>query len=504
MNRTLRITTRVPLRYGVTLSVFILLFTAWGYGQDDSTCVGYPNIGQLKVNPIAVGGSPGNPRYVSLLQYTPKTYNAADFAKLYPVMIYFPGLGTASLLPPGGVDPCRLLYDQPTSLPGKIADRRFRDSAFHNGVWHKFVIIEPQYNTYIYNSPPGNYNFPTAESVDSLIDYVLANYRVDPSRIYLTGMSAGANIVVQYIGSSVARASRVAAASVASTCSIVGVYPNTATAGDNIADANLPTRFISCVTDESCEHSRTLSWTTAINASAPTIAPELIVLSGTTGPFACEGFTHNSWNKLYDTAFRFNGRNLLEWSIQYSRNAAVPVKLENYTARLKDGRVYLNWTTSKELNAESFSIEKAGADQRFSHLATVKANGNSTRIVEYAVVDDKPLPGVNYYRLVQTDADNRKHIYETRKVMDSRSGAKVVLLPNPVRDELTTFVNLGRKQRITITITDMNGRVLTTRTAVYGEGNSGITIPTTELSKGIYFVRTVGEDFTDVQKIVKN
>lgn len=434
-----------------------------------------------------------------MLQYTPKEYNPADFATLYPVIIYFPGNGTASGAPPFTVDPCRLVSDQPTSLPGKIAAGLFRDSVLSGGTWKKFIVLSFQYNSYAYPT-----DFPSAASVDSVIDYVLLNYRADPNRVYLTGMSAGANIVVEYGGSSVTRAERVAAISIASTCSQVGVFPNSSNAGANIAAGGLAARFISCTTDGSCPHSSTVNWVNAINAAGPTIAPEFIVLSGEHPTGTCEGFTHNSWNKLYDSSYRFNGRNLLEWYIQYSSNSIVPIKLESFSARLLNAKVYLNWTTSVEIDAASFIIEKAGSDQKFSSLAIIKTGASSNRRKEYSFIDDNPASGINYYRLVQTDIDGNKHYFDIRKVLNSRSNrAGVVILPNPISNEVTAFLSLTKSQMVTITITDINGKVLKNKTAKYSEGSSGVSIATNDLPKGVYFLRTVSEDFTDVQKIIK-
>lgn len=484
-----------------SLFIFALVsfFTLNGSSQGDSACTGYPNIGQKKVIGISIGGSPGTPRYVSLLQYTPKQYNPSDFTTLYPVLIYFPGNATAAANPPGTIDPCRMIYDQTSSLPGKIAENKFRDSVFAAGKWNHFIVLSFQYNTYNYPS-----DFPSPASVDSVIDYVLATYRADPARVYLTGMSAGANIVVEYGGSSVTRAQRVAAISISSTCSQVGVFPNSSNAGANIAAGRLATRFISCTSDGSCPHAGTLGWVNAINSSNPNPPSELIALNGPTGPLACEGFAHNSWNKLYDSAFRFNGTNLLEWNFQFSRNSVVPVLLQAYTARLSNGKVFLNWSTSREISASSFTIEKAGIDQRFTELVSIKANGNSSSVNNYSYVDEKPLPGLNYYRLVQMDADNSKHYFETRKIMHARTNkTAVIILPNPVSEELTAFITISRAQRVSITITDMNGRVLKNKTAFYGEGNTGVTIQTTSLPGGVYFLKTTGEDFSDVQKIVK-
>ncbi len=493
------ITSSAGLKFTTIFSIITLFLVSKSNGQGDSSCTGYPNIGQKKVTGISIGGSPGTPRYVSLLQYTPKVYNPSDFSTLYPTIIYFPGNATAAANPPGTIDPCRMIYDQTTSLPGKIAENKFRDSVFSGGKWNHFIVLSFQYNTYNYPS-----DFPSAASVDSVIDYVLANYRADPARVYLTGMSAGANIVVEYGGSSVARAQRVAAISISSTCSQVGIFPNGANAGANIATGRLATRFISCTTDGSCAHSGTQGWVNAINSSNPNPASELIALNGSAGQLACEGFAHNSWNKLYDSSFRFNGTNLLEWNFQFSRNAVVPVLLQSYTARLNQGKVFLNWITTREINASSFAIEKAGTNLRFTELVSIKANGNLNLLNKYSYIDEKPLAGLNYYRLVQVDADNKKRYFDTRIIMHARNNkVAVVILPNPVSDEVTAFITINKAQRVSITVTDMNGRVLKNKTAFYGEGSSGITIQTGNIPNGVYFLKTAGEDFSDVQKIIK-
>jgi hypothetical protein len=317
-------------------------------------------------------------------------------------------------------------------------------------------------------------------------------------------MSSGANIVIQYGGSTIARAQRVAAISIASTCSQVGVFPNGSNAGANIASGKLATRFISCTTDGTCPHTSSQTWVSDINANSPNPPAELITLDGSSGAFACEGFEHNSWNKLYDTSFRFNGTNLFEWNIQFARNAAVPVLLQNFSARLNKGKVMLLWTTLQEIDAASYSVERAGPDLRFTKLITIKARGNTNLVSNYNFIDETPLVGLNYYRLVQNDADNNKHYFETRKIMNARNNKTTVLvLPNPVLEEVTAFININRAQRVSLSITDMNGKVLINKTSFLAEGNTGVTMHTRELAKGIYFLQVSGEDFKDVQKIIK-
>ena len=81
--------------------------------------------------------------------------------------------------------------------------------------------------------------------------------------------------------------------------------------------------------------------------------------------------------------------------------------------------------------------------------------------------------------------------------------AAVLVLPNPVSEDVTTFININRAQRVSISITDMNGKVLKNKMFFLAEGNTGVTMQTIELAKGIYFLQVAGEDFKDVQKIIK-
>src|SRR4030095_7298842 len=220
------------------LSVFVIV------AQAQTSCPGYPTMRHKKVSGLSIG-NPLNPRVKGLLEYTPTTYNGADPTKTYPVIIYFHGNGAIGQ--GTTTDLCKVLNDGVTAVPNRIESTFFQDSVTFNSQLYSYIVISPQYTTYNYPV-----DFPSASLCDSVIDYVVANYRVDINRIYLTGMSAGANIAIEYAGSSVARARRVAAVAVASICAQVGSFPNSLSVGKNIADADLPVWFLTCQTDGAC------------------------------------------------------------------------------------------------------------------------------------------------------------------------------------------------------------------------------------------------------------
>jgi len=445
--------------------------------------------------------APIHPLVGGFLWKKPSDYDSNP-TKYYPTIIYFHGAGSIGngsatqlcniVQHPGGGNPDDAL---PLLIQNGLAIMTINTP---NGPV-EFMVFCPQYPQYSYSPGTGAVQYPSAGTAAATIQYFIDHYRVDVNRIYLTGMSTGANIAMEYAAASSANSNTIAALAPVALCSI-----NIVGAG-NIASTNLPVWINHCANDSWCQQATPVGWRDAINNSSPTPNPLAKLTLMTNDGVSCN-FTnfHNAWSSAYRSSYVIDGRNMYQWMIQYERNITVPVKLENYTARLSNGKVYLNWITSREIDAASFTIEKAGSDQRFTELVRVKPIGNSNLKNSYSYIDDKPVSGLNYYRLVQTDADNNKHFFETRKVFDSRyTKAAVIILPNPIRDEVTSFINLNKAQRVVIIITDMSGKQLKTKTAFYAEGNTGITIRTGDLPKGIYFLKTAGDDFSDVQKIIK-
>jgi len=446
--------------------------------------------------------APIHPLVNGFLWKKPSDYDSNP-TKYYPTIIYFHGAGAQGN--GSATQLCNIVQhpmggNPDDALPIKIQNGLAILTVTAPEGPVEYMVFCPQYSQYNYNpgNPEPDVQYPSALTAAAAIQYYIDNYRVDVNRIYLTGMSAGANIIMEYASASTTNANTIAAVTPVSLCA----YDSSG--APNIAATNLPVWINHCNNDASCPRLIPQGWVSRINSSGPPTPAAKLTLMNNDG-LSCNFVDfHNAWPSAYQSNYVVDGKNMFDWMIQYQRNITVPVKLENYTARLSNGKVYLNWITSREIDAASFTIEKAGSDHRFTELVTIKANGNSNLKNSYSYIDDKPVSGLNYYRLVQTDADNNKQYFETRKVLDSRyTNAKVIILPNPIRDEVTSFINLNKAQRVVITITDMSGKQLKTKTAFYAEGNTGITIRTEDLPKGIYFLKTAGDDFSDVQKIIK-
>ncbi len=65
----------------------------------------------------------------------------------------------------------------------------------------------------------------------------------------------------------------------------------------------------------------------------------------------------------------------------------------------------LAWRTDSEHQNDYFTIEKTIDGQVFEIVGKVDGSGNTNKVIEYTLIDDNFINGINYYRLVKTNFD---------------------------------------------------------------------------------------------------
>lgn len=465
-----------------------------------------------------LGGVIDNKGYFTgLLRWLPADYSSNTTTK-YPLIVGFAGLSSAgngaSVSNAGGL--CNIITESGTSLVSKIESGEISNTISGQT---PYIYIIPQYRNYV-GLPIDSLHH--ADEVDALLDYLVQNYRVDVTRIYLVGTSSGANIAIDYVASSLARAQRVAGMALGSLCYRYSFVKNN-NGFSVLANSKLPTWFVQCSLDNTCAYNDgsvdqpgvTIpdDWVNGINAAGTTVAPLYNRLpaapqgnSGLNYCFPADYGYHDTWRTLYATSFSNPaGKNLYTWLYSFSRvDATLPVRMKNFTARLQDGKVYLRWVTLAETNNKVFTIEKAGSNNQFTTLATVPGKGDATVENVYEYTDNNPLANLSYYRLVQTDVDGKKTFYDIKKIMNKGSLKQLlVVAPNPFTTELSAFITLDRSQKVTTVLTDLNGKQLSVVSAMYNEGTTEINVPSASLSRGVYFLKVTGDGFSHTQKVIK-
>src|SRR3982750_1573154 len=151
-------------------------------------------------------------------EYLPVNYSTSTGK--FPLLIYCGGAGTFGT---GGSQLSKLLAEGP---PYYINNNQFPQALTVNGVTTSYIVISPQFKAW--GSP---------QDVEDVINYVLTHgYKVDISRVYLTGFSAGGDVTWKYANSGLARSKRLAALVPVSGFN----SPYVDTGAKYIAAANLP------------------------------------------------------------------------------------------------------------------------------------------------------------------------------------------------------------------------------------------------------------------------
>ncbi len=234
-----------------------------------------------------------NGQFVGFYEFKPADYNNNPTAK-FPLIIFLHGIGER------GDGMAGLPNMVNVGIPGYI-NRGATMQFTVNGVTQTFLVLSPQLNI-SYGSWQNFY-------VDEMLNYATNNLRVDPNRIYLTGLSLGGGGTWKYTSASQANASKFAAiAPICGTCD----YSNLC----NIAQANTSVWAFHALDDGVVGVGCTQGAINMLTSCGGAIPPKVTYYP--TG-------NHYIWDQAYDMTHNVQSPlNLFEWFLTKSRNGGSP------------------------------------------------------------------------------------------------------------------------------------------------------------------------------------
>lgn len=179
--------------------------------------------------------------------------------------------------------------------------------------------------------------------------------------------------------------------------------------------------------------------------------------------------------------------------------ATLPIKLSSFTASKNNSDILLQWQTQYEQNSDHFNLQRSTDGANFINIGSIKAKGNSSLVTNYQFTDNtvKNLGGtpVVFYRLESVDLDGRREMSPVVNVKLNTVGNELVILENPVRNDLRLQFRSMTKENTIIMITDIAGRQVLTKQLQVNMGVVSTTIPVNMLQAGQYYITVVaGED----------
>jgi hypothetical protein len=166
----------------------------------------------------------------------------------------------------------------------------------------------------------------------------------------------------------------------------------------------------------------------------------------------------------------------------------LPIELTTFSGNATTNGNQLNWITATEINNDYFDLQRSADGANFNSITKVKGQGNSSFTNNYTYLDEKPLNGINYYRLQQVDY-NGDYTYSGIVAIDFKSSENtfVNIYPNPTVDNINIKFS---DDIIRLQIFNMLGE------KIYESGslNASEIIGINDLAKGVYILKATSSD----------
>jgi hypothetical protein len=175
---------------------------------------------------------------------------------------------------------------------------------------------------------------------------------------------------------------------------------------------------------------------------------------------------------------------------------SLPIELVDFDANLNNDIVDVQWQTASQLNNDYFSVEKSSDGAAWNTISIIDGAGNSSSILNYQYFDEKPLSGISYYRLKQTDFDGQ-FSYSDIKTINFQSNSDIKIYPNPTTNTVTLYSDLIEMNQVSIF--DITGQEVTDSVKIVKSTEGALQIDLSNLNAGTYFVKSA----TICKKIVK-
>ncbi len=181
----------------------------------------------------------------------------------------------------------------------------------------------------------------------------------------------------------------------------------------------------------------------------------------------------------------------------------LPIELNRFDVGVQGDKAVIFWQTLSEVNNSHFVIERSDDGSNFEVLKTVQSKENKNQLQSYTVFDTEPSEGLNYYRLMIVD-ENDRYKYSQTKVVDFDKTKQLKVYPNPVGEMLHLKGSNSMSEEGIFEVIGVNGQRLYTGKYVFENGRFQIT--TDEINvygPGTYFIRVITSSGSQVLKFTK-
>jgi hypothetical protein len=228
----------------------------------------------------------------------------------------------------------------------------------------------------------------------------------------------------------------------------------------------------------------------AVTRTSQTCATSANVANGGTRIFQMSSAT-------YDATASYAQFNMPTLATFYLHGGLTVLPAElSFAGEQTDDNNLLRWTTTVESNCRGFAVEYSADGRSYRQLAYVAsqaADGNSQLPLQYRFSDFRRPGSVAYYRLKIENRD-KGYLYSNVVILRGTKARQLHIAsvyPNPVSDRLNVVLEAPVRDKVSLLITDLAGRVLWQQVQNAESGTNALQVAVSNLRPGVYMIKAL-------------
>lgn len=176
----------------------------------------------------------------------------------------------------------------------------------------------------------------------------------------------------------------------------------------------------------------------------------------------------------------------------------LPIEISRWVVTNLEESVLLEWTTASEDNNNYFTVERSLDGITWTALGKLQGAGTTSMSHSYSFEDTKPLSGISYYRIRQTDFNGESTCSSIKSVNRPRS-QEDLFKAYTIADKNYFVVEGDMIAACAIEVYDVQGRKIT-KVSYHTAATSRVNIDAGNLPMGTYIIKTCNVS----KRVVKN
>jgi hypothetical protein len=177
------------------------------------------------------------------------------------------------------------------------------------------------------------------------------------------------------------------------------------------------------------------------------------------------------------------------------QGSVLPLRIDYINGRRNGAVNILDWKITCT-NSPTVELILESSSNGIDFKPIYVSNETQTRCEQpFAFTDINPLQGKNYYRVKVIGVDGIATYSKVITLLHADKGFELIsIAPNPIHNASRLNIASAKTERVTLTIVDNNGRVVSTSQVVLAAGSNSVSLPTAGLASGSYHVIVTNED----------